>query len=240
MNDVALNAPRLHVAPAPVGLSERFSLAHASAMLASLLLALTSGRSWPIPLFAVLSLARFVGWSRASFAGIGFGPANWVTSLRAFALFGLARGFDGHSPLMAAGWSVAIFACDGVDGYLARRTGRVSDFGAHFDMEVDACYVLVLSRGLFELGLAGFWVLIPGLLRYLFVLVQRFAARPQVPARSRISRWAFSIMVVTFTCCVWPLGGYATPLAAAATLVVGYSFGRSFVALFAGGFRWAR
>jgi phosphatidylglycerophosphate synthase len=240
MNDLALSAAPLRAANAPADLAQRFSLVHAVTMLAALLLALTSGRSWPIPVFAAISLARFVSWSRDSFAARGFGPANWVTSVRALALLGLAHGFDQRVPLLAAGWSLAIFSLDGVDGHLARRTGRVSDFGAHFDMEVDGCYVLLLACGLFELRLAGAWVLIPGLLRYALVLARRFAARPSVPARTRIGRWSFSILVVGFTCCVWPLGQYSAFIAGVATVVIGYSFLRSFQALFAGGFRWLR
>ena len=44
-----------------------------------------------------------------------------------------------------AGFALAL---DGVDGHLARRFDQVSDFGARFDMEVDAALILVLCIGL--------------------------------------------------------------------------------------------
>ena len=58
---------------------------------------------------------------------------------------------------------------DGLDGWLARREGLVSDFGARFDMEVDALLALVLALIALASGKAGPWVLILGGLRYVYV-----------------------------------------------------------------------
>lgn len=58
---------------------------------------------------------------------------------------------------------------DGMDGPVARREGLASSFGARFDMEVDALQILVLSVVAFLLAKAGWWILIAGFLRYLFV-----------------------------------------------------------------------
>ncbi|MEO7586587.1 MAG: CDP-alcohol phosphatidyltransferase family protein [Arachnia sp.] len=57
---------------------------------------------------------------------------------------------------------------DGVDGWVARRTGTASAAGARLDMETDAALFLVLS---FPLCLAvGPWVLGIGAMRYLFLV----------------------------------------------------------------------
>jgi phosphatidylglycerophosphate synthase len=58
---------------------------------------------------------------------------------------------------------------DGLDGWLARRTGMASEFGARFDMETDAALILVLSILVWQHGKAGAWVLLSGLMRYAFV-----------------------------------------------------------------------
>ena len=58
---------------------------------------------------------------------------------------------------------------DGLDGFLARRLGQVSAFGARFDMETDAFAMLVLAILVYALGQAGPWVLLSGLLRYIFM-----------------------------------------------------------------------
>ena len=93
--------------------------------------------------------------------------------VRAF-LVAIAAGFIGEPSLPGAGWIIASTAVvatllDGVDGWLARRTGMASAFGARFDMEIDALLIQVLAILAWQYGKAGPWVLVSGLLRYLFV-----------------------------------------------------------------------
>jgi phosphatidylglycerophosphate synthase len=102
-----------------------------------------------------------------------FGPANQLTLLRAVLVAGLASLVSQPAtPVMA--WrvvSIAIVAAllDGVDGWVARRTGTVSAFGTRFDLETDAALILVLAILGWQYGKAGAWVLLSGLLRYIFV-----------------------------------------------------------------------
>ena len=101
-----------------------------------------------------------------------FGAANAVTATRSM-LVGVVTAM-----VVASFWgeaSAALFVSivavalvlDGVDGYVARRTGSESELGARFDMEVDAFLLLVLS--VYVAPFVGWWVLIIGLLRYGFV-----------------------------------------------------------------------
>ncbi len=66
---------------------------------------------------------------------------------------------------------VALFALslDGIDGWLARRSGLSSRFGARFDMEVDAALGLILALLVLQADKAGAWVLLLGTMRYIFV-----------------------------------------------------------------------
>ena len=102
-----------------------------------------------------------------------FGPANLVTTVRAL-LAAIVAGFIGEAanPRLAGG-AAAIAALatalDGVDGWLARRTGLSSAFGARFDMEVDALLIQILALLAWEQGKAGAWVVASGLLRYAFL-----------------------------------------------------------------------
>jgi len=102
-----------------------------------------------------------------------FGAANYVTLVRALltlALLWIATQQPGSRLAWTAGWIAgAVAALDGVDGWLARRSGTVSVFGARFDMETDAAFLLILSALAFRYGKAGGWVLLIGLMRYLFV-----------------------------------------------------------------------
>src|SRR4051794_4541233 len=99
-----------------------------------------------------------------------FGPANRVTTLRAL-LVALVAGCIGEAPaprVTAAAVAAATLATilDGVDGWLARRTGMMSAFGARFDMEVDALLIQLLCLLGWLWQKAGAWVLLSGLLRY--------------------------------------------------------------------------
>jgi phosphatidylglycerophosphate synthase len=102
-----------------------------------------------------------------------FGAANHVTLVRAVLLV-LVAGLIGESASREVAWAAVvgasvIAALDGVDGWLARRTGMSSPFGQRFDMETDAFLILVLSVLVWQHGKAGAWVLAAGLMRYAFV-----------------------------------------------------------------------
>ncbi len=102
-----------------------------------------------------------------------FGVANSVTLARAVLVLWLI-GLLGVAATVALGWllvafSVVAVALDGVDGALARRRGESSEFGARFDMETDALLIVVLAALVWQHDKAGAWILLAGLLRYLFV-----------------------------------------------------------------------
>lgn len=160
-----------------------------------------------------------------------FGPANQITMVRVV-LVALVAGFIGErSSTSAATVIVAISllatVLDGVDGWLARRSGLASPFGARFDMEVDALLILVLAILVWQSERAGAWVVLSGLLRYLFVAagwVLPWMARPLGPS---VRRQAI---------CVVQLGGLilamapvvpqplAPPLAGVALIALAASF----------------
>jgi phosphatidylglycerophosphate synthase len=102
-----------------------------------------------------------------------FGAANSLTLVRA-SLAVLLVALVGAAPTPALGWllvgiGTAAVALDGVDGALARGRNETSDFGARFDMETDALLILALAALVWQQGKAGPWILVAGLLRYLFV-----------------------------------------------------------------------
>lgn len=105
-----------------------------------------------------------------------FGSCNGVTLFRA------GLGASLLTPLLSGdagqaawgGWAVALVALfalllDGVDGWLARRQGLASGFGARFDMEIDAALPLMLALHAFADGMGGVVVLTLGVMRYVFV-----------------------------------------------------------------------
>jgi phosphatidylglycerophosphate synthase len=105
-----------------------------------------------------------------------FGLANALTLFRAagaavFAALAVEpRLLAGPHAWWALAGAALLLVLDGVDGWLSRRQGTASSFGARFDMEVDALLILALAALALGLGKAPAWVLGLGLLRYGFVI----------------------------------------------------------------------
>jgi phosphatidylglycerophosphate synthase len=103
------------------------------------------------------------------------GVANRITLVRAgVACLIASRALD-PSPLGTAQlWVLVALASaalllDGADGWVARRQGLASAFGARFDMEIDAFAIAVLSMLAVRTASVPCWVLAIGAMRYLYV-----------------------------------------------------------------------
>lgn len=103
------------------------------------------------------------------------GYANRVTFLRNSLT--LILGFLSFhlSDYQIVSCAIVIILLDGVDGYLARRFKHESLFGVNFDIETDAFYVAMMSLILYNSEFLGFWIIIPGFLRYFYVVVLRLS-----------------------------------------------------------------
>jgi phosphatidylglycerophosphate synthase len=118
----------------------------------------------------VVNAALARGLSRTGVVGLG--PADRVTLVRATLVCAVAA-LTAHSYLRPAPalplvtLSVVALLLDGVDGWVARRTGTASALGALFDQEVDAFLILILS--VLVAPTAGAWVLTIGAARYAFL-----------------------------------------------------------------------
>ena len=167
-----------------------------------------------------------------------FGNANRLTLVR-LALAGLLVGLLGEAawsdPAAGPGalaWAVVVLATvtallDAADGTLARRSGLASAFGARFDMETDAAYTVVLCALVWQAGQAGPWVLLAGLLRYLFVAATwrwPWLAAPLPPSRRR--QTVCVVQITSLIVCLAPIvsPALATLLAAASLALLAGSF----------------
>lgn len=128
---------------------------HLSALLVYLGIAGLVLHFWPV--------RRALGW------------ANRVTLARAVLIALVAGSLAAPDFAELNAWvlfAIALLALslDGLDGLVARRTGSATRFGARFDMELDAFFILALSLLLVLQEKAGVWVIAIGAMRYLFVL----------------------------------------------------------------------
>jgi phosphatidylglycerophosphate synthase len=162
---------------------------------------------------------------------VRLGAANQLTMMRA-GLVALVTGFVGEpavAPVAAVAVGVAIVVefLDGMDGWLARRDGLASAFGARFDMEIDALLIMVLAVLAWQHGRAGIWVVLSGLLRYAFVVAGWLApwvARPLPTSRRR--QTICVVQIVALCAVVAPIfpANASAPLAAAALAALAASF----------------
>jgi phosphatidylglycerophosphate synthase len=185
-------------------------------------------------IFACTAFLTLAGFARLR-PRPAFGTANGITLFRS-ALIAVLAGHAIEAPDSDdAAWWVAValagtaLLLDGADGWMARRSRTASAFGARFDMEVDALAALVLSIVLWQSGRMGAWILLIGLLRYLFVLAGwMFAAmrRPLPPSQRR--RVVCALQGALLAACLvpdWPaevapvLGAFALAMTSASFLI---------------------
>jgi phosphatidylglycerophosphate synthase len=207
-----------------------WSRGHAVVTLAGFAAAALVGAAWPLSLVALLSSAELLRRGRGGFTPAGaFGWANRVTAFR----FALALSLGALGP-STPGWMLAAVlgvasALDVADGFIARRYGLASAFGAAFDIETDALLTLIAETQLWQRGRAGAWILLPGLLRYAYVLAMAIVppTAGHVPS-SRFARRAFVALLVGVIAALLFDGAPATAVAALGTVAVTVSFARSF------------
>ena len=139
-----------------------------------------------------------------------FGLANRVTLFRS-AMTTLLLALIGEESNEGVAWFAVIMALlvlvlDGIDGWLARSRDEVSQFGARFDMETDALFVFCVSALVWQFGKAGPWIVVAGMMRYLFVAsgyVWPWMGRP-LPASLR-RKVAFVLQTFLLMVCLTPI-----------------------------------
>lgn len=211
-----ISGPRKYVVSSALLLS---TVSH-SALIGGAFLAIAALLGSAVPLswrFAVAALACCGIVSALVFTGLPrhaphrcFGFANsvtltrgWLTALLwgvvAERLFGDVLVLDPQMRWLVVSAATAALLSDGLDGWAARRSGMASDFGAYFDMEVDALFLLALATLVCTTGEIGAWVIASGVLRYAFVLASYGwprLAMPLLPLWRRKAICVLQLMVL--------------------------------------------
>jgi phosphatidylglycerophosphate synthase len=185
------------------------------------------------PSLVTASVAMALCWLRyGPERGWRVGLANLVTTSRLFAmLFALVMAAD--SGIWVGAVAALVYVFDGVDGWIARRRGEASAFGAQFDMETDSHVVMLLCVYLVVRVGYGPWVLAIGAMRYVYVLARwALSAREVRERRSSWGRIMYSLVSLSLAlACVSEWRNVAEPLVAAGFLALVWSFTPDFIAL---------
>jgi len=161
------------------------------------------------------------------------GGANLVTTLRLALTAAAASALMTPDPANIWGaWAPTVFAAvalclDAVDGWLARRQGLCSAFGARYDMEVDAALAAILAVVVLSRGTAGAELIVLGAARYIFILAGKVAPWLGGPLPESFRRKTICVIqigaLVALTIPILP-DGFARPIAICAALLVAGSF----------------
>ncbi len=168
-----------------------FSLVHSGILVAAGAAALGLERALIEPAAGTASVVAFfvLAVPRAHALGL----ANLVTLLRSGLLVSCVALDSFHGALTALG-AFASLVLDGVDGWLARRRGTSSAFGAQLDVETDSLLVATLAVAATLEG-HGAWSLLAGALRPVYVLARASVRGVEIPERR--SPWGRRIFVAS-------------------------------------------
>lgn len=114
------------------------------------------------------------------------GWCNVVTATRGAGICILAGLVFVPNALGTLGWALVglaalTLALDGLDGWLARRSGLRSEFGARFDVESDVAFATVLALLAWQADKAGLWFVALGVLRPAYLGASLFWAALRIP-----------------------------------------------------------
>jgi phosphatidylglycerophosphate synthase len=161
------------------------------------------------------------------------GYANQLTALRLGLLLMAAALMNELPSLWLWLLLAANVAIDVIDGYVARRTNQVSPFGAVFDREVDGVFVLVAYLYFHVVAGLPAWVLIPGLLPYLYRLSTLARRDRLAPAhREKLAPFLAGANFVVLLVAVMAAPEAQFRVVLLSMALVGVSFFVSFVSLY--------
>jgi phosphatidylglycerophosphate synthase len=158
-----------------------------------------------------------------------------VCFLAGLALQALAGGLAKNGVLTMIIMGTICLTLDGVDGRVARARGEASAFGARFDVEIDAAMLVVLSVAVAALGIAGWWVLAIGTMRYGYVATSYVVPAFRTPLPYRYSGKVIAVVQAVALLAALAFGltpgehWVATTFLLAALALLCWSFGRSVI-----------
>ena len=222
--------PAAQTTTAPLSLEASAKYLSLSMIFAALIFAITDLAAWYVGLSAC-SMLVWVLRHRSQWQLFGKfgGVANALTGFRWLSIAVLCGFCLWLHPYVIFVLGILVLVADGLDGYYARKYHTTSVFGDVFDKETDAFFVLTYGVIIVERDLAESWVMLPGLLRYLYVIILSYVDRPSSPIgksfrRQFVGMWMMGTLLAPFV--VGPK--IYIPGLAVAIIMILYSFALDF------------
>ena len=207
----------------------QWSLGNAFVLLAGLTVSLVMNEAWWYIAAGAISFCYVISTRVALWTPAGdFGQGNSITASRLIGIIALGVYYPTNNLLFVAG-CIIILIMDALDGLAARTYNEASEFGEFFDKETDAFFLLLLCLlACLHLSI-GYWLLLPGLLRPLFVIVMAlFFEHVEKEYRSRFARVIYVVMISALLALFILPASIHIPFAASATVALCLSFAHYF------------
>lgn len=148
---------------------EIWSIYNAFAMVIAFAIAFFLKKTEPLFVVFTVSIIALVVINRASLfkSKRFFGVANTITLIRYILIILSFQLINSQETFLIYGLTTAVIL-DFFDGKAARYFNESSFFGQYFDMEIDAFFVLLMCFYYYFSQDISWWILIPGLLRYIY------------------------------------------------------------------------
>lgn len=183
---------------------------------------------FPLILAAVFSFSLLIFLTRNQWTPqLHFGMGNFLTGLRLLLLLLTTLFLKDLPDYLIALTGLIILIGDGIDGWLARRRHELSEFGEYFDKETDALFIHLFCLSAIFKNLLGEWIILIGLLRYLFVVYLFLTGKKdRKERRSKAGRYIFVFVSCSVIIIFLPFPVLPLAVAALSLLLLIYSFGR--------------
>ncbi len=130
--------------------------------------------------------------------------------------------------LLTGSLMVIAYITDLLDGYVARKTGSISEFGKMIDPVADKIYVAALILAMVSKGLVPLWFVLIVIGKDIFIMLGVLLSRKKIGAVLPSNYWGKSAILLTIICLFLSVRGVSQDILVfgwvASTVLIAISF----------------
>lgn len=149
-----------------------------------------------IPAIFSLAFLWIMQWNKMNKLNPPGGLANLITTFRFLLIITTALiSINLTNSLIGILFLINILL-DVIDGFIARKRSQITETGKYLDLESDALFVALASMIIFDRNIAEIWILIPGYMRYFYVLLILILNKKPEEKKTKFGSVAAGVMFV--------------------------------------------